>query len=128
MSGQRDDGDVVSFEEAYDELEGIVDRLERGDLKLSEALAQYERGVGMLKRCRKILEGAERRLELLVQQADGELVTEEVDLAELRGEARGEAVVGGAKAKPKARKGGRSKPAAAKETDAGPTLFGGLGG
>lgn len=53
------------FEEAINELERIVDRLERGQLPLDEALAEYERGIRLIRHCRELLQKAEQRIELL---------------------------------------------------------------
>ena len=56
---------IQSFEESLAELEKIVSQLESGKLGLSDALSQYEAGVGYLKACHGQLEQAERRIELL---------------------------------------------------------------
>ncbi|HOA50657.1 MAG: exodeoxyribonuclease VII small subunit [Thermogutta sp.] len=53
------------FEDALRELEAIVERLERGQLGLDEALAEYERGVRLIRHCRELLQKAERRIEIL---------------------------------------------------------------
>ena len=54
-----------TFEEALEQLETIVRQLEEGEIGLNEALEQYEKGVKLLRRCYDLLEGAERRIELL---------------------------------------------------------------
>ena len=54
-----------TFEEALEQLEGIVRQLEEGEIGLNEALEQYEKSVKLLRRCYDLLEGAERRIELL---------------------------------------------------------------
>jgi exodeoxyribonuclease VII small subunit len=54
-----------TFEESLDQLEEVVEALERGDLGLDEALARYERGVRLLARCRGLLEAAEHRVAIL---------------------------------------------------------------
>jgi exodeoxyribonuclease VII small subunit len=59
-----------SFEAALAGLEAIVDRLEQGDLELEAALADFERGVALARRCAGQLETAERRIEVLVQQGE----------------------------------------------------------
>ncbi|GIW71562.1 MAG: hypothetical protein KatS3mg102_1104 [Planctomycetota bacterium] len=90
-AGDEDAGAGLNFEQAYEELEREVGRLESGELRLGEALASYERAVALLRRCYRILEQAEQRLELLVREQDGTLLTRELDLAALRAEtARGE--------------------------------------
>jgi exodeoxyribonuclease VII small subunit len=60
--------EAVSFEASLDNLESIVDRLEEGDLPLEAALAAFEEGVALTRRCAEKLEAAERRIEVLVQE------------------------------------------------------------
>jgi exodeoxyribonuclease VII small subunit len=45
-----------------EELSALVGKLERGDLPLEEALAEYERGMGLLKECRAFLARTEQRI------------------------------------------------------------------
>jgi exodeoxyribonuclease VII small subunit len=54
-----------TFEEAFAAAEEAVDLLERGDLTLEDALRRYEEGLLAIQCCREILEGAERRIEVL---------------------------------------------------------------
>lgn len=54
---------TLSFEKALDELEGIVDRLERGDVALEESIAIYERGEALRARCDALLKAAELKIE-----------------------------------------------------------------
>jgi exodeoxyribonuclease VII small subunit len=63
--------DDLSFEAALAELESVVRALEAGDTSLEESLAQYERGVGLLKLCYGQLRHAEQRI-LLLTGEDGE--------------------------------------------------------
>lgn len=79
MAEDADSG-AASFEEALARLEGIVHELEEGSIGLSEALARYEQGVGLLKQCYGLLERAERKIELLTGiDASGEPVVAAVD-------------------------------------------------
>jgi exodeoxyribonuclease VII small subunit len=55
----------LSFEAALEQVEGIIDRIERGEVGLEESLSEYERGVELIKRCRAILRRAEQRVEEL---------------------------------------------------------------
>ena len=57
-----------SFESSLEKLESIVDRLEAGDLPLETALAVFEEGVALTRRCAEQLGAAERRIELLVRE------------------------------------------------------------
>ncbi|MBI2382964.1 MAG: exodeoxyribonuclease VII small subunit [Gammaproteobacteria bacterium] len=57
---------VAQFEQALQELEDIVQRMERGDLKLEESLKLFERGVALTRQCRDALETAELRVKQLM--------------------------------------------------------------
>lgn len=57
-----------SFEEALEQLEGIVDRLEDGGLELEQALRAFEEGVRLSRHCAAQLDAAEQRVEILVRQ------------------------------------------------------------
>lgn len=58
----------LSFEQAVERVEAIVDRIESGKVGLEQSIAEYERGVALLKRCREILDRAEQRIETLAAQ------------------------------------------------------------
>lgn len=60
-----------TFEKNLDRLEGIVKRLEESDLPLEEALALFEEGTTLSASCRKQLEEAEHRVEILTKRAEG---------------------------------------------------------
>jgi len=62
------------FEEALAELEGIVQRLEKGELPLEESLKLYEEGIRLSRLCHAKLEEAEGKIELLLKDARGDLV------------------------------------------------------
>lgn len=62
----------MSFEKALKELEGIVSRLERGDVELEESIAIYERGEALKEHCDRLLKQAEARVEKLTLNAAGE--------------------------------------------------------
>lgn len=64
----------TSFEQALERLEAIVDRLEQGELPLEEALAVFEEGVALTRRCAGELDSAERRIEELVRDGEKWLV------------------------------------------------------
>jgi exodeoxyribonuclease VII small subunit len=61
----------LSFEQALKELEGIVSRLERGDVALEESINIYERGEALRGHCDRVLKQAEARIEKLTFNADG---------------------------------------------------------
>ena len=61
----------LSFEAALKELEGIVGRLERGDVELEESITIYERGEALKQHCDRLLRQAEAKVERLTFGADG---------------------------------------------------------
>lgn len=58
--------DQLSYEQAFKELESIVDQLQSEDLPLEEALSIFERGQALSTRCNELLESAELKLRQLV--------------------------------------------------------------
>ena len=60
-----DPSPVADFEKSLEQLEALVDDMERGELSLEQSLAAYERGVGLYRRCQQALEQAELRVKLL---------------------------------------------------------------
>ena len=60
------------FEDALKKLEGIVRELEEGELSLESSLARYEQGVRLARFCNSKLEEAEKRIEMLQTDDDGE--------------------------------------------------------
>lgn len=62
-----------NFEKALVELEGIVDKLEGGDLKLNESLGLFEKGVKLARYLRNELDKAERKIEILLKDEKGEV-------------------------------------------------------
>ncbi|MFQ5586787.1 MAG: exodeoxyribonuclease VII small subunit [Thermodesulfobacteriota bacterium] len=65
----------AKFESALKRLEEIVDTLEEGNLSVEESLKLFEEGVRLSRLSNKILDDAERRIEMLVKR-DGTLETE----------------------------------------------------
>lgn len=59
---------VESFETCLDELERVVRELEAGDLSLERSLELFEKGMGLTETCRKQLEEAETRVEMLIRK------------------------------------------------------------
>jgi exodeoxyribonuclease VII small subunit len=57
--------EALSFEDAFNELEKAVQRLEGGDLTLDEAIALYERGIHLAQRCSDTLDSAELKVQEL---------------------------------------------------------------
>jgi exodeoxyribonuclease VII small subunit len=68
-----------SFKSRMLRLEKIVQRLESEDVDLEEALAAFEEGMKISQACAKSLTEAERKVEMLLRQASGEITTEPFD-------------------------------------------------
>jgi exodeoxyribonuclease VII small subunit len=67
---------MPSFEESLKKLESVVERLEKGDLPLEESLKLFEEGVKLSDACKKQLESAEGKVQMLLKQRDGSFTTE----------------------------------------------------
>lgn len=67
--------ELLSFEGALEQLESTVSRLEAGELPLEEALALFEEGVSLSRRCAQTLDAAEQRIEILVADAEEDWAT-----------------------------------------------------
>ncbi|MFN6955021.1 MAG: exodeoxyribonuclease VII small subunit [Acetobacteraceae bacterium] len=62
---------ALSFEDALAELEAIVKRLEGGQARLEQAIAEYERGAALRAHCERKLAEAEAKLQAVVTGANG---------------------------------------------------------
>lgn len=72
--------ETLSFEAALKELEGIVARLEQGQVDLEDSIALYERGQALKAHCESKLKAAESRLEKIVLGDGGPTGSEPVEL------------------------------------------------
>lgn len=70
-AGAKAPTEEMSFEHAIERLESIVADMEAADLPLDEVLKRYEEGTQLVRFCGRKLEEAEKKIELLTQQADG---------------------------------------------------------
>ena len=61
--------ETPDFERALGELESLVERLERGDLPLEEALRTFERGVELTRHCQTSLKAAQQKVEILLKRS-----------------------------------------------------------
>ncbi len=78
---------MPKFEQCLDRLEKIVDELERGDIPLERALTLFEEGMQLSSSCRKELDEAEGKVEILLKQ-NGKLQPEPFDPLAEKAEAR----------------------------------------
>jgi exodeoxyribonuclease VII small subunit len=64
---------MALFEESLKKLEAIVEKLEKGDMSLEESLKLFEEGVVLSGACKKELDTAEGKVQMLIKQRDGSL-------------------------------------------------------
>ena len=64
----------IYFEKALEELEGIVEDLESGDLSLENSLKSFEKGIKLARQCQEQLSKAELQVQKLIEE-NGELKT-----------------------------------------------------
>ncbi len=70
-----------NFEESIEKLEKIANELEKGDLNLDEAVSKFEEGMKLSQQCTKILEEAEKKISILIENENG-IVEENFDTNE----------------------------------------------
>ncbi len=73
MANEAVNADIakMTFEQALEQLEQIVDNLERGDVPLEESIRIYERGEALKKHCDTLLKSAEDKVEKIRLGRDG---------------------------------------------------------
>ena len=64
---------TVRFEQAIEQLEELIDRIESGEVGLEESLAQYEQGMKLIVQCKQILSKAEKKIAKLTLDDQGRL-------------------------------------------------------
>jgi len=72
----------LSFEACLERLEKIVREMEQGELPLERALQLFEEGMQLSANCRRKLDEAENRIEILLRKADGKIAAEPFRLNE----------------------------------------------
>lgn len=68
-----------TFEEQISELEGIVSELEKGEVGLDKSLELFEQGIKLTKSCQKVLDTAEKKVKVLLSDANGEMTEEDFE-------------------------------------------------
>lgn len=61
----------INFEKSLAELEGLVERMEEGNLSLEESLKAFENGIRLTQQCQQALSEAQQRVQMLVQKNEG---------------------------------------------------------
>lgn len=68
-------GKGSGFEHSLERLEAIVEELQGSQLPLETRLKRFEEGVALVRECKKALEGAAKKVEVLVKSSGGKLET-----------------------------------------------------
>ena len=73
MSGTKIDVSKLQFEEALEQLKEIMKKLQSTEIKLQDAVEQYELSIALKKHCEKLLNEARVKIEELAQNSSNEL-------------------------------------------------------
>lgn len=74
MTNPQNRSDVgKSYEQAIQQLEEIVNQLERGELSLDDSLKAFEEGINLSRYCFRRLEEASKRVQQLIEAPDGNI-------------------------------------------------------
>jgi len=73
---------MADFEKQLTALESVVERLEQGDLSLEESVRLFEEGIKLSDACKKELEAAEGRIQLLVDRGKSGMKAVDLDVKE----------------------------------------------
>ena len=76
----------LTFEACYERLQEIVQALEEGERSLDESIALYEEGMGCLSRCIRLLDEAEKKIQMLVPDEEGKPTLVDYETGESTGE------------------------------------------
>ncbi len=58
----------IAFEPALKELEGLVEKMEKGETTLEQSLSDFERGIELVRLCQSALENAEQKVQILLEK------------------------------------------------------------
>jgi len=61
-----------TLEESLAEITQLIDKMEHSELTLEQSLSNFERGISLVKNCQKILDEAEQKVQILIQNNNQE--------------------------------------------------------
>lgn len=61
---------TIDFEKSLQELEALVEKMEKGDLTLEQSLQDFERGIQLTRACQKALQEAEQKVQILMGKGE----------------------------------------------------------
>ncbi len=59
---ERKEGEPFSLEQTFEQLEGVIERLQDNEISLEEAFREYEQGMKLLKQCNEAIDRVEKRV------------------------------------------------------------------
>lgn len=71
--------DSPDFEASIEQLEGLIDQMESGELSLEESLKTYEQGVRLTRQCQKALSDAQLKVDALLREHSDQIETDRDD-------------------------------------------------
>lgn len=71
---------MADFERRLSDLESVVERLEQGDLPLEESVRLFEEGMKLSDSCKKELDAAEGRIQVLMEQGGGKMKPQDLEV------------------------------------------------
>lgn len=78
-NSKKNQSDALDFETAYQTLEQLVLRMEKGDQTLEKSLEDFEQGISLIKHCHQQLREAEQRVQILTEGKDGSIEAKPYD-------------------------------------------------
>ena len=84
MTDKKQERNSLSFEEAIERLEEILQSMEEEQLPLEQLLQRYEEGVKLLRFCQEQLKAAQDRIRVLMEEEDGSLTTTAIESMDLQ--------------------------------------------
>lgn len=69
---EKDDEKEIKFEDAMKRLEEIANELEKDDLTLDDSIAKFEEGMNLSKKCKQMLDSAEKKITILIGNKEDE--------------------------------------------------------
>jgi exodeoxyribonuclease VII small subunit len=63
----QDKTSLPSLEQSLEEINNVIEKMEKGELTLEQSLNHFERGITLIKHCQKVLTEAEQKVQILMQ-------------------------------------------------------------
>ncbi|AFV01486.1 hypothetical protein UNSWDHB_1458 [Dehalobacter sp. UNSWDHB] len=76
---KNNDKEALSFEKGIEKLEQIINDLDQNNVQLEQALELFGEGIDLIKQCNGLLDSAEAKVKVLLENSKGELVLTDQD-------------------------------------------------